>query len=297
MTQQELARKQNGDISFRRFQNLKLLCQSRSYGVSNVTGHSYKNTQLCRNPEKFIIFQYTFQGVGELLLNGERYMVPEGKAFLLFVPSNSIYMQSPDAALYHFIYISMFGDMAMEIAQKIIKKCGMVLTIRPDSKALEMLCEHFNKIIAYPSSRDIYDEANFTYSFLLTLLKEQENNALAIRKEMPDMVKNILSYIDQNLADPSLNLSRMAATAQLSVFYFTRLFKKYLFTPPQKYLQARRLSYAAQLLENEYSMPLKIIIEQCGFFNESHFCYLFRKTYGMSPGEYRRQFKYTPKTE
>lgn len=294
MTQQELARQQSGDVSFRRFQSLKLPCQSRSYGAQKVTGHNYRNVQLSRNPEKFVIFQYTFQGIGELLINGERYKVPEGKAFLLLVPSNSIYVQSPDASLYHFIYFSLMGDLVMDIVRRIIEKCGMVLTIRPDSQALEMLCEHFNQIMAFPSSRDIYEEAAFSYSFLLTLLKEQESNTLEIKKEMPDRLKNILAYIDQNLADPDLNLSRLASVAQLSVFYFTRLFKKYLFTPPQKYLQARRLSYAAQLLENEYSMPLKIIIAQCGFFNESHFCYLFKKTYGMSPGEYRRQFRYTP---
>ncbi len=292
MTQQELARQQSGDVSFRRFQSLKLPCLSRSYGAQKVTGHNYKNVQLSRNPEKFVIFQYTFQGVGELLINGVRYEVPEGKAFLIFVPSASVYVQSPDAALYHFIYISLMGDMVMDIVQRIIEKCGMVLTIRPDSQALEMLCEHFNQLMASPSSQDIYEEAGFAWSFLLTLLKEQENNAQETKSEIPDRLQSVLTYIEQNLADPTLDLSRMAAFAKLSNFYFTRFFKKYLFTPPQKYLQARRLSYAAQLLESDYSMPLKVIIAKCGFCNESHFCYLFRKAYGVTPGEYRRRFKY-----
>lgn len=292
MTQQELARQQSGDVSFRHFKNLKLPCLSRSYGAQKVTGHNYKFVQISRNPEKFVIFQYTFQGEGELLINGERNKVPAGKAFLLLVPSNSVYVQSPDASLYHFIYISLIGELVLEIAQKIIKKCGMILTIRPDSQALEMLCEHFNQLMKDPSTSDVYDEAAFSYSFLLTLLKEQDSNTHETNKEIPAKLKDILAYIDQNLADPKLNLSRLASVAQLSVFYFTRLFKRYLYTSPQKYLQARRLSYAAQLLESEYALPLKIIIAHCGIFNESHFCYLFRKTYGVSPGEYRRQFKY-----
>ena len=292
MTQQELARSLEGDVSFGHFQNLKLPCQSRSYGVQRVTGHNYKHSQISRNPEKFVIFQYTFQGMGELLVNGERYKVPAGKAFLLQVPSASIYVQSSDADLYHFIYISLLGDLVMKIVQRIIEKCGMVLTIRPDSQALEMLCAHFNQLMTSPFSRDVYEDAAFAYQFLLTLLKEQENNALESMGEMPARLKNVLAYIDQNLSDPKLDLSRLAAAAELSVFYFTRLFKRYLFIPPQKYLQARRLSYAAQLLESDYSLPLKIITAQCGFFNASHFCYLFRRAYGVSPGEYRRRFKY-----
>lgn len=293
MTQQELARQQSGDVSFRHFQSMKLPYQSRSYGAQKVTEHNYRNVQISRNPEKFVIFQYTFQGMGELLIDGERCKIPEGKAFLLLVPSASIYVQSPDADLYHFIYVSLMGDMVMEIAQEIIRKCGMILTIRPDSQALEMLCEHFNHVMASPSEGDVYEEAAFSYKFLLTLLKEQGDNERESKVEMPTRLKKVLEYIDENLANPELDLSRLASVAQLSVFYFTRLFKKYLFTPPQKYLQARRLSYAAQLLESNYTLPLKSIIEQCGFFNESHFCYLFRKTYGRSPGEYRKQFKYT----
>lgn len=291
-TQQELARQQNGDVSFRHFHNLKLPCQSRSYGAQKVTEHTYRNAQINRNPEQFAIFQYTFQGIGELLVNGERHKVPEGKAFLIFVPSASVYVQSPDSSLYHFIYISLWGDMAMDIVQRIIEKCGMVLTIRPDSQALEMLCEYFNRVMAAPSSINVYDDAAFSFSFLLTLLKEQEQNVLEWKQEMPDRLRNCLACIEQNLADPTLDLRRLADIAKLSIFYFTRLFKKYLFTSPQKYLQARRLFYAAQLLESDYSMPLKVIIAKCGFSNESHFCYLFRKTYGVSPGEYRRQFKF-----
>lgn len=293
MTQQELARQQSGCVSFKRFQSLKLPCLSRTYGASKATDHTYKNIQISRDPEHFVIFQYTFQGMGELLINGERHKVPSGKAFLLLVPSASIYFQSPETDLYHFIYITLWGDLALEIARKIIMKCGMVLTFRPDSQALEMLCEHFNQLVSSSSSGDIYEEAAFSYAFLLTILKEQENNLLEDKNDMPVRLKNVLTYIDQNLADPTLDCRRLASVAQISIFYLNQLFKRYLFTPPQKYLQAKRLSHAAKLLESDYDLPLKIIIAQCGFFYESHFCYLFKKTYGVSPGEYRKQFLYS----
>lgn len=292
MTQQEIARQQSGCVSLRCFQNLQLPCQPRSYGAGMATDHNYRNIQINRDPEQFVIFQYTFQGMGELFINGERHNVPAGKAFLLLVPSASIYSQSPEADLYHFIYVTLWGDLVMKIAREIIMKCGAVLSISPDSQAFEMLCGHFNQLMASPSSIDIYDEAAFAYSFLLTLLKEQENNLMAEKKDMPDRLKKVLAYIDENLADTAMDLSRLASVAHSSVFYVNRLFKRYLFTPPQKYLQARRLSYAARLLESEDHLPLKIITAQCGFIYESHFCYLFRKTYGVSPGEYRRQFQF-----
>ena len=292
MTQTELAMLHCDRVSWPCYRTERLPYQPDSYGVEKYSDHTYKHCLVSRDKEKGIIFQYTFAGLAEVISNGKRHQVPEGKAFLVLTPSPCTYMQSPDEDFYHFISIHLLGEAAQEIAQRIIDKHGAVLSVSPDSQALEMLCEHYNQLIAVHSIDDIYGEAAFGYRFLLTLLKEQEPKSSLVKDEMPICLEKTLAFIDQNLENTLLDLNTLAATANLSVFYFSRLFTEYLGCSPRKYLLAQRLFRAAQLLANDYSLPFKSIIAQCGFNSVTYFCRAFQKAYHTSPGKYCSLYKF-----
>lgn len=292
MTQVEIARQQIGRVSVSCTCNKRFPCQPETYGVDRVSGHTYKWALFNRDKEKCIIFQYTFAGLGEVIVNGKRHLVPAGKAFLVSSPSSVIYMQSPDDEFYHFIDVNIRGEAAQEIVQKITDKCGAVLTISPDSQALEMLCEHYNQLLAVHSIEDIYEDAAWGYKFLLTLLREQEPNMSYVQEKMPVCLEKALAFMEQNLENSMLDLKSLAGQTNLSVFYFTRLFTKYFGCSPRKYLLAQRLFRAAQLLAQDCSIPFKSIIAQCGFNSVPYFCRAFQKAYHISPGKYRSLYKY-----
>ncbi|MCQ2397366.1 MAG: helix-turn-helix transcriptional regulator [Lentisphaeria bacterium] len=291
MTQQEIASQHFGRIATPCHRTERLACQPNSYSVEEQSNHTYRRSLVGLDNEKGILFQYTFAGQGEVIATGKRRPVPAGKAFLLLTPSHSTCMQSPDEDIYHFISLSLFGEAAQELAHRIIDKDGVVLTIPPESLALEMLCRHYNQLAAGEIADDPYEEAAFGYRFMLALLKEQLSKPSSAKENMPVCLEKTLAFIEHNLENTLLDLNAMAATANLSVFYFTRLFKEYIGCSPRKYLMSQRLYKAAWLLANDNTLTFKNIVEQCGFNSMTYFCRAFQKAYNISPGKYRNLYK------
>jgi len=84
----------------------------------------------------------------------------------------------------------------------------------------------------------------------------------------PRAVQRALDYIHANLAD-SVRLEHIAAAARMSVFHFSRTFRKATGTGPHRYLlQARVEKIKALLLTSDRS--LASIADETGFSDQSH---------------------------
>ena len=59
--------------------------------------------------------------------------------------------------------------------------------------------------------------------------------------------------------------------------------------PPHRYVLARRLARARQLLRHS-SLALGDVALSCGFASASHFSNRFRQALGATPGQYRAAF-------
>lgn len=83
-------------------------------------------------------------------------------------------------------------------------------------------------------------------------------------------------------------LDRLLELCPYSQEYLNRMFRLYLKTTPTEYINARRMTYATELLlGGEYS-----ITEICfatGFNNLSHFYTVFHRMYGCTPKEFVRR--------
>ena len=78
----------------------------------------------------------------------------------------------------------------------------------------------------------------------------------------------------------------IAKNANLSPFYFTRVFTAETGFTPHQYLIATRLNSAKFLLKTP-GISIKEIAFASGFNSESSFCSTFRKWENMTPSEYR----------
>ena len=74
-----------------------------------------------------------------------------------------------------------------------------------------------------------------------------------------------------------------------SVRKFERKFKNYFNLSPQQYIIKLRNHEACDLLGNG-SQPIGDIAFDLGFYDQSSFTVQFKKTMGMTPLQYRRQF-------
>lgn len=99
-------------------------------------------------------------------------------------------------------------------------------------------------------------------------------------------VDRVTDYVEADLA-ATITLDRMADAAALSPFHFARAFKATTGLAPHRFVTARRLEAAkAALLTSDASVVR--VAHAVGFSNVSHFRRVFRREFGVAPGELRR---------
>lgn len=102
-------------------------------------------------------------------------------------------------------------------------------------------------------------------------------------------LKTALSYISEHYAE-RITVKILAEASNMSESNFYALFKKLVGTSPIAYLNNYRLSAAANALLQS-TRSIKEIAFSVGIDDSMYFSKLFRKTYGMSPSEYRALYK------
>ena len=97
----------------------------------------------------------------------------------------------------------------------------------------------------------------------------------------------VLACIDERLTDNALALGDLAAVAGLSPFHFTRSFKATTGTSPHRFIVERRLELAKTLIRSG-RYGLAEVAQAAGFADQPHLSSVFRRAFGVTPGEFRR---------
>ena len=98
---------------------------------------------------------------------------------------------------------------------------------------------------------------------------------------------SMLQVMEDNFAF-NLSLADYARLCNRSLSSFKRDFRRFFNAPPGRWLQARRLDYAAGLLKTSLDNVTQIAFES-GFEDLSHFSRVFKARFGVSPAQYRAE--------
>ncbi|BBX63323.1 AraC family transcriptional regulator [Mycobacterium saskatchewanense] len=98
----------------------------------------------------------------------------------------------------------------------------------------------------------------------------------------------VRAYIERELGNPALDVSAIAAANRMSVRYLQKLFEKDGETVTG-WVRARRLEQCRRDLTDCRYLPVPVssVAARWGLVNAAHFSRLFKKSYGVSPTEYR----------
>jgi len=101
------------------------------------------------------------------------------------------------------------------------------------------------------------------------------------------VVERVYKEIDANWADPYFCVETISNKMKYSGIHLSRIFKYATGKSIPNLIMEKRLEESEKVLV-ESDIPIKEIFEKCGFASNSYFCTMFKKRYGASPSEYRR---------
>lgn len=124
------------------------------------------------------------------------------------------------------------------------------------------------------------------FKILFLIISNHMINQKIKHKKSLDKVKLVLSYVHENYAK-QISVSEMADICYYSQSHFMKFFKASMGMGFTQYLNEYRLETASRLLLATSDSVLDIAM-RTGFENLSYFNRIFKRKYGVAPGQYRR---------
>ena len=122
--------------------------------------------------------------------------------------------------------------------------------------------------------------------YLLCNPKGQEDVAPALEHETARRLAEIRRYMEEHLDEP-LTISTLSRRACLSATTFKESFRRLYGLPVHAWLRQRRMERAAELLRSS-SLSVLGVAQSVGFSSASQFTAAFRRQYGVTPAQYRK---------
>ena len=146
--------------------------------------------------------------------------------------------------------------------------------------------DELDKQITAPNAEVLGDEKK-TFDYM----KEIMNKALLIKQSNAigryrDIMNEAVAYIEKHYAEEELSLNSLAAHVNFSPNHLSAVFKQETGQPFIKYLTDYRMEHAKELLCST-SKRSNEIGQMVGYKDPHYFSYLFKKTQGLTPTQYR----------
>jgi AraC-like DNA-binding protein len=257
-----------------------------SAGLQRQTGTNYDWHGLKRGNSEWALLQHTVAGQGMLTFEGRSMPVLPGNSMLLHFPHDNRYWLEAGKT-WEFFYLCVNGRDAVRHIRSIIARHGPLLQLDENGPALSLAIDICRKVVQ-KNVTSPYEASSQAYALTMALL--QESLPTGSGKEAPPYIKKVVNFCRDHLREP-IGVDDMAKAAKLSRFHFTRQFYESRGISPGRFLNELRLQEASRLVQDS-NLPVKDIARRCGFSDANYFCKVFRKSFGVSPGAFRKSGMY-----
>ncbi|MBE5840783.1 MAG: helix-turn-helix transcriptional regulator [Butyrivibrio sp.] len=238
--------------------------------------------ELYRNNYTSFLCMYIKQGDCEITTGSIKLAAKAGQIVLIdcYKPHSYRLDNGWEAVWFHYD-----GKLARGYYDAITNKQGNVISLASDYRFKKYLDKLY---FSYKNTAPINETVinNWIINIMTELMVS--NQLTASIESASEPVEDVIAFISDNL-DKELSIEELAKKANLSPFYFSRIFKKETGFTPHDYIITSKIDHAKYLLLNT-SLSSKDICYQLGFGNESSFCATFKKKTGKTPREYRTNF-------
>ena len=165
-----------------------------------------------------------------------------------------------------------------------MKHNGIDGHIRLSEQNKQTLLSIFDKL---EKSDDLF-EREVLFLNMVRLLKEKETDCYSEQVTIPAKMQKILEYVNESFLDIN-SVTDIAQKFHVSVPSVNRWFREYLHLSPSELIRAKKLAYAEKLLSNDSSVTEACFLS--GFTDCSRFITLFKKKFGKTPHQYKKNNK------
>ena len=234
----------------------------------------HNNMPRCHTHESYEVY---------ILKEGERYLFANGRFYM--TRSGDIFLIAP--GVQHRTLDSNSGEYTKIICMlppDIIPKNTLpdfdIYIIRPENEHKERILAEIDQIVS-GNSIAAFAGIMKLLSYILSAPEHRE----VILKPAFEKTSNILTYIERHFTD-RITVSDLSQRFFISEYYLCRLFKEHTGFTIMEYVTLTRLRAARNLLEKS-SERIESIAKKAGFGSVSAFTTAFKKTYGISPRDFR----------
>jgi len=111
---------------------------------------------------------------------------------------------------------------------------------------------------------------------------------VVLRSSDEILLEKVMKIINNNIAEPDLNVEMLAAGVGMSRVHMHRKLKELTNQSARDFIRSIRLKQAAEMLTHQ-KLTISEVAYAVGFSNLSHFSNSFHEFYGMSPKEYAQR--------
>jgi AraC-like DNA-binding protein len=263
----------------RRRDRLHVMPTSTGYEIATAPTYDWDGRK--RGDTPFSVLQHTTSGAGNLRYERRNYRIGPGETMLVTIPHPHRYWVEPGET-WSFFWIAMSGQEALRLHHAILAEAGPVFRLRSDT--VERLAQTSLDLAqnAFEAGRASSAAYAATMALFDDLLARQEPAAGDLGHAA---VGRATAHIRRHL-DQQLDVQGLADVAGLSRAHFSRLFAQIEGAPPSEFVLRERMQRAARLLLAG-QLSIKAISSACGFDDPNYFAKVFRRTFAISPSQFR----------
>ncbi len=223
------------------------------------------------------VFTFTISGSCTYVLEDGRVLkVKPGD--VLFLTHTEKYTFSTDEANYEYIFCDFLLEDGVD--------CKSRLFTPQNGNYAENLFRKLERRFNSQSKTAEAEALSIFYEIYAMLMTAANPDYVAL--PLKNKIYEAKAYIDSNYKRCTLSISELAEHVGMSDVYLRKLFRSQLGISPSQYLISHRLNKARELMH----YPL-LSLEECalqsGFSSLQYFSRVFKKTFGITPHEYRKK--------
>ncbi len=223
--------------------------------------------------------EYVKSGSLSATQNGREYHVMAGEIFLMQPGAESEIRTGPEGYCIK-TSLALHGPLLREFLRMgNLEQCDKITGV--DRSGFEALLERFKILVGEPLRTIRRKNGALSYE-LLRFLQFPE-----LEPSVPERFEKLAQSLAENPAQ-SADLKSLAHRVGCSENHLIREFSRYFGMTPGRYLHSLRMRRAAELLLEHPEFSVKEITIAVGYSNALNFSTAFRKYFGTSPLNYRR---------